>query len=125
MSKTKEIYEYETIASNGSTYKYVDDGNWVTLSVNGKEWGASDGDRFIRALLRDVLNLSKEETSNDIYSCMCNLEGGGMDCSFVRAKDELHAQQIYKDYLDKAGKKPNSYWTRDGFAVSKIYLINE
>lgn len=54
MSKTKETYEYETVSSMASIYKYVDDGYWVMLSVNGKEWGASDGNRFIRALLREI-----------------------------------------------------------------------
>ncbi|ASA22573.1 hypothetical protein B9T62_18360 [Paenibacillus donghaensis] len=63
MSRFKETFEYETIANNGSTYKYVDDGNWVTLLVNGKEWGASDGDRFIRVLLRDIKKLKEEKES--------------------------------------------------------------
>ena len=51
-----ERLEYETQYGE-STYKFVEEGGWVSLYVNDKMWGASDGDRFIKALLQDIREL--------------------------------------------------------------------
>ncbi|MFK7678727.1 hypothetical protein ACI3ER_11855 [Bacillus sp. Wb] len=43
-----------------SEYDYDDDGSCVVITVNGKEWGSPQGDRFFRALLKDIQDLKEE-----------------------------------------------------------------
>ncbi|WP_425203692.1 hypothetical protein [Priestia megaterium] len=43
-----------------SEYEYDDDGSCVVITVNGKVWGSPQGDRFFRALLKDIQDFKAE-----------------------------------------------------------------
>lgn len=59
-----------------SEYEYNDDGNCVFITVNGKEWGSPQGDRFFRALLKDIKDLKEEnEQWKDINRKFISLYG--------------------------------------------------
>jgi len=51
--------EYKTEYKN-NIYKFIDDGQWVTIYVNDKKWGCSDRNRFIRVLLNDIEKLKHD-----------------------------------------------------------------
>lgn len=52
--------EYEITLEDGRKYKFVEDkdGQWVKIFVNDKLWGCSDGNRFIKALLKEIQKLN-------------------------------------------------------------------
>jgi hypothetical protein len=51
--------EYETNYRD-STYKFVDTGSWIVVYVNGEKWGVPQGDKFLRALLKDIKEHQEE-----------------------------------------------------------------
>lgn len=48
-------YDYEAIAPNGSKYGYVLKGDNVVVYVNDEKWGSPQGERFIIALLNELI----------------------------------------------------------------------
>lgn len=65
MTMISKSITYETIAPNGSTYRYEAKGSYVGIYVNGKYWGSPPGDHFIYALLMDIEKLKSKERLNN------------------------------------------------------------
>lgn len=61
----------------------------------------------------------------NIYGCICNVEGGGMDVTHIEAHSEEEAKMIYRKYLKNKNLKPNSYFSQDGFSVSQLAVVRK
>lgn len=61
----------------------------------------------------------------NIYGCICNVEGGGMDMTYIEAASEEEAKATYREYLKNKNLKPNSYFSKDGFGVSQLSIIRK
>lgn len=108
--------EYETKVESGSTFRFVDDGQWVTVYVNGKKWGTPDGNRFIRALLNDIQKLKQPEMIDLWYiecrtGCSC-CEYENFEQGFYRTGEEAKEQAA--QWLAGNGNPLGSQYARNG-----------